>query len=163
MGLSMVCRTEMCAHPARRDRKGQTLHQGQTLLSLRENLTLEGALRTLLRSNKRLNTARLLKGSFDQLWSYKHESWAWRFFDKWRASLKWRRLKAYEKLAHMIDSRWAGIAAYRKPENSLASSRGSTIKSESSNHASTACATKSTFVSRFSLARCRCSDNPCFC
>jgi transposase len=28
---------------------------------------------------------------------------------------------------------WAGIAAYRKPENSLASSRGSTIKSESAN------------------------------
>jgi transposase len=63
-----------------------------------ENLTLEGALRTLLRANKRLNTARLLTESFDQLWSYKHESWAWRFFDKWRASLKLDRLKAYEKL-----------------------------------------------------------------
>jgi hypothetical protein len=39
---------------------------------------LEGrqALRTLLRANKRLNTAYLLKESFGQLWSYEHEGWA---------------------------------------------------------------------------------------
>jgi transposase len=92
-----------------------------TLLSRRENLTLEGrqALRTLLRANKRLNTAYLLKESFDQLWSYKHEAWPRRFFDNWRASLKWQRLKPYEKFADMIDSHWAGIAAYCKPGNKV--------------------------------------------
>src|SRR5499427_1411519 len=49
--------------------------QKYTLLSRKENLTLEGrqALRTLLRANKRLNTAYVLKESFGQLWSYEHE------------------------------------------------------------------------------------------
>ena len=56
--------------------------QKYTLLSRKENLTLEGrqTLRTLLRANKRLNTAYLLKESFGQLWSYEHEGWARRFF-----------------------------------------------------------------------------------
>lgn len=56
--------------------------QKYTLLSRRENLTLDGkrALKTLLAANKRLNTAYLLKESFGQLWSYKREGWARRFF-----------------------------------------------------------------------------------
>jgi len=95
--------------------------QKYTLLSRKENLTLEGrqALRTLLRANKRLNTAYLLKESFGQLWSYEHEGWARRFFENWRASLKWQRLKPYEKFADMIDRHWDGIAAYCKPENKV--------------------------------------------
>jgi transposase len=46
--------------------------QKYTLLSRRENLSLQGrqALKALLRANKRLNTAYLLKESFGQLWSY---------------------------------------------------------------------------------------------
>jgi transposase len=65
--------------------------QKYTLLSRRENLTLEGrhALKTLLRANKRLNTAYLLKESFGQLWSYRCEGFARRFFENWRAALKW--------------------------------------------------------------------------
>jgi transposase len=95
--------------------------QKYTLLSRRENLTLEGkrALKTLLAANKRLNTAYLLKESFGQLWSYQREGWARRFFDNWRASLKWQRLKPYEKFAEMIDRHWDGIAAYCKPENKV--------------------------------------------
>jgi transposase len=77
----------------RRFSKGQKY----TLLSRRENLTLEGrqALKRLLAANKRLNTASLLKESFGQLWSYEREGWARRFFENWRASLKWQRLKPY--------------------------------------------------------------------
>ncbi len=95
--------------------------QKYTLLSRQENLTLEGrqALKTLLRANKRLNTAYLLKESFGQLWSYEREGWARRFFDNWRAALKWQRLKPYEKFADMIDRHWGGIAAYCKPENKV--------------------------------------------
>ena len=46
--------------------------QKYTLLSRRENLTLDGkiALKTLLAANKRLNSAYLLKESFGQLWDY---------------------------------------------------------------------------------------------
>jgi transposase len=74
--------------------------QKYTLLSRKENLTLEGrqALKTLLRANKRLNAAYLLKESFDQLWSYEHEGWARRFFDNWRSALKWQRLKPLREI-----------------------------------------------------------------
>jgi transposase len=95
--------------------------QKYTLLSHRENLTLEGrqSLKTLLAANKRLNTAYLLKESFGQLWDYGREGWARRFFENWRASLKWQRLEPYEKFAQMIDRHWDGIAAYCKPENKV--------------------------------------------
>src|SRR5882724_4532233 len=95
--------------------------QKYTLLSHRENLTLEGrqALKTLLAANKRLNTAYLLRESFGQLWSYEREGWARRFFENWRAALKWQRLGPYEKFAEMIDRHWDGIAAYCKPENKV--------------------------------------------
>jgi transposase len=66
----------------------------------------------LLSANKRLNTAYVLKESFGQLWSYEREGWARRFFENWRESLKWQRLKPYEKFAEMIDRHWGGIAAY---------------------------------------------------
>jgi transposase len=89
--------------------------QKYTLLSRKENLTLDGkkALTTLLSANKRL------KESFGQLWSYEREGWARRFFENWRASLKWQRLKPYEKFAQMIDRHWDGIAAYCRPENKV--------------------------------------------
>jgi len=95
--------------------------QKYTLLSHRENLTLDGrkALKTLLAANKRLNTAYLLKESFGSLWSYEREGWARRFFENWRASLKWQRLAPYEKFADMIDRHWDGIAAYCRPENKV--------------------------------------------
>jgi transposase len=95
--------------------------QKYTLLSRKENLTLDGkkALKTLLAANKRLNTAYVLKESFGALWSYEREGWARRFFDNWRASLKWQRLKPYEKFAVMIDRHWDGIAAYCRLENKV--------------------------------------------
>lgn len=96
--------------------------QKYNLLSSSENLTGEGRknLRALLAANKRLNTAYLLKESFDQLWTYNSEAWARKFFDNWRDSLKWQRLPSFEKFADLIDRHWAGIAAYCKPENKVA-------------------------------------------
>lgn len=96
--------------------------QKYTLLAHRENLTLSGKqnLKTLMAANKRLNTAYVLKEAFSQLWDYKSEAWARRFFDNWRASLKWQRLGPYEKFAAMIDRHWDGIAAYCRPENKVA-------------------------------------------
>jgi transposase len=96
--------------------------QKYTLLTNRENLTLEGkrSLKLLLAANKRLNTAYLLKESFGQLWSYNREAWARRFFENWRTSLKWQRLKPFERFAAMIERHWDGIAAYCQPENKVA-------------------------------------------
>jgi transposase len=95
--------------------------QKYTLLSRRTNLSVSGkrALELLLKANKRLNTAYMLKESFGQLWDYEREPWARKFFENWRASLKWQRLKKYEKFAQMIDEHWDGIAAYCKPENKV--------------------------------------------
>jgi len=96
--------------------------QKYTLLSHRENLTTDGrrSLKTLLTANKRLNTAYILKEEFGQLWDYQSEAWARRFFDNWKASLKWQRLEPYEKFAKMIERHWDGIAAFCKPENKVA-------------------------------------------
>ncbi|MDI6800416.1 MAG: transposase, partial [Actinomycetota bacterium] len=95
--------------------------QKYTLLSRRENLDTEGrlALRTLLKANKRLNVAYLLKESFGQLWEYKKEGWARKFFDNWRSSLKWQRLRPYEEFAQMIESHWDGIAAFIQSEEKV--------------------------------------------
>ena len=95
--------------------------QKYTLLSNKENLTLDGrkALKKLLTANKRINIAYLLKESFGQLWSYQTEGWARRFFENWKASLKWQRLQPYEKFAKMIEKHWDGIAAYSNAENKV--------------------------------------------
>jgi len=96
--------------------------QKYVLLSRREHLSPEKQLRlkTLLAANKRLNTAYVLKEQFGQLWDYRREPWARKFFEQWRASLKWQRLKPFEDFAAMIERHWEGIAAYCRPENKIA-------------------------------------------
>jgi transposase len=92
-----------------------------TLLSRKKNLDLNGrkALRELLSVNHRLNKAYLLKESFVQLWSYKNEGWARRFFDNWKESLKWQRLKPYEKFAAMVERNWSGVVAFCRMEHKI--------------------------------------------
>jgi len=114
---------------ARLSGKDRRFIKGQkyTLLAHRHNLTLEGkkSLKLLFAANKRLNTAYLLKESFGQLWSYRREAWARRFFENWRASLKWQRLKPFERFAAMIERHWEGLPTASPRTRSLsASSRG---------------------------------------
>jgi len=117
--LDKVRKTEY----ARLEGGERTFIKGQkyNLLAHPENLTAKGrkALKALLAANKRLNTAYILKETFGQLWDYKSEAWARRFFDSWREALKWQRLKPYEKFAEMIDRHWEGIAAYCLTENKV--------------------------------------------
>ncbi|HYC57819.1 MAG TPA: transposase [Candidatus Binatia bacterium] len=54
------------------------------------------------------------------MWSYNREGWTRRFFENWRESLKWLRLKPFEKFAEMVERHWDGIAAYCTPENKVA-------------------------------------------
>ena len=111
------------AEYARVSGKDRRFIKGQkyNLLSRHDNLKLEGkrSLALLLAANKRLNTAYLLKEEFGQLWDYEREAWARRFFDNWRAKLKWQRLGPYQRFADMIERHWNGIAAYCKPENKV--------------------------------------------
>jgi len=100
---------------------GRRFIKGQkyTLLSHWANLTHTGraSLKMLLKANKRLSTAYLLKESFGQLWDYRTDRWARRFFANWRDALKWQRLGPFEKFARMIDKHWDGIASFCRPEN----------------------------------------------
>lgn len=93
--------------------------QRYTLLSAKANLSMDGrkALRKLLKANRRLNVAHILKERFGQLWDYQSEVWAKRFFERWRDALKWQRLPSFEKFARMIERHWAGIASYCHPDN----------------------------------------------
>jgi transposase len=111
------------AEYARLDGKSRTFIKGQkyALLSHPQNLAgpARKNLKLLLAANKRLNTAYLLKESFGQLWDYSSEAWARKFFDNWRAQLKWQRLEPYERFADMIERHWDGLAAYCRPENKV--------------------------------------------
>lgn len=95
--------------------------QRYTLLSNKENLDLDGrrALKKLLAANSRLNTAYLLKETFGQLWDYKTARGARAFFERWKDSLKWKRLKPYVKFAAMVERHWDGIASYCHPDNKV--------------------------------------------
>jgi transposase len=95
--------------------------QRHILLSNKENLSNEGRknLKLLLAANKRLNTAYILRESFDQLWNYTSEAWALKFFENWKAQLRWQRLKPYEEFAKMVEKHWEGIVSYCKKENKV--------------------------------------------
>lgn len=101
----------------RRFIKGQKYH----LPRHRENLSLSAkqGLHTLLKANKRLNTAYVLKESFGQLWEYRSETWARKFFTNWKSSLRWQRLQPYRDFAELIERHWDGIAAFCKSENKV--------------------------------------------
>jgi len=104
--------------PDRRFIKGQKY----ILLSHRENFSPEkrASLATLHAANKRLNTAYLLKEQFAHLWEHRSATWARKFFEAWRQSLRWQRLPSFEKFADLIDQHWDGIAAYCVSENKVA-------------------------------------------
>jgi len=95
--------------------------QRYVLLSHRKNLNMKGreALSKLLAANKRLNTAYVLKEEFGQLWDYRSEVWARKFFESWKEKLKWQRLKPFEKFAQMVEEHWEGIASYFVEENKV--------------------------------------------
>lgn len=103
--------------------EGRSFIKGQkyNLLSRKEHLELSAkrSLKLLLSKNKRLYTAYLLKESFEQLWDYLYEGSTRKFFDNWKESLKWQRLKPLEEFAQLIERHWNGIAAYCKAENKV--------------------------------------------
>jgi transposase len=108
---------------ARLSGKDRSFIKGQkyTLLSRKANLSLDGkrSLKKLLQANKRLQTAYLLKETFDQLWDYQTEGWARRFFENWKHALKWQRLESYQEFVGLIERHWEGIAAYCKLEDKV--------------------------------------------
>ena len=95
--------------------------QRYTLLSHKTNLDLDGrrSLGLLLKANKRLNKAYLLKEAFGQLWDYRNPVWARKFFDNWTAQLRWSRLEPYRKFAKLVERHWKGIVSYCSPDHKV--------------------------------------------
>ena len=117
--LDLVRRMEYkrVAEKDRRFIKGQRY----TLLSHKANLDMEGrrSLALLLKANKRLSKAYVLKESFGQLWDYNNPTWARKFFENWKAQLKWSRLAPFEKFAGMVERHWGGIVSYCNPDHKV--------------------------------------------
>lgn len=95
--------------------------QRYTLLSHRANLDTDGrrSLKLLLKANRRLHKAYLLKESFGQLWDYAYPASAHKFFENWKAQLRWQRLAPFEKFSAMIERHWDGIVSYCHPDNKV--------------------------------------------
>lgn len=95
--------------------------QRYTLLSHKANLDTEGrrALQMLLKANKRLHKAYLLKESFGQLWDYNSPAWARKFFESWKSQLRWQHLEPFEKFAALVEKHWEGIISYCHPDHKV--------------------------------------------
>ena len=108
---------------ARVSEKDRRFIKGQryTLLSHKANLDVDGrrSLKLLLKANKRLNKAYLLKEMFGQLWDYNNPTWARKFFDNWKRQLRWTRLEPYQKFSELVERHWEGIVSYCNPDHKV--------------------------------------------
>jgi len=73
----------------------------------------------LLKANKRLHKAYLLKESFGQLWDYNNPTWARKFYENWKSQLRRQRLTSFEKFAALIERQWEGIVSYSNPDHKV--------------------------------------------
>jgi len=62
--------------------------------------------------NRKVMKAYLLKESLERLWTYTYEGAMLRYLKSWTLQLRWQRLPAFEKLAHMLIDNLDGILNY---------------------------------------------------
>jgi transposase len=62
--------------------------------------------------NRKVMKAYLLKESLERLWTYTYEGAMLRYLKSWTLQLRWQRLMAFEKLAHMLIGHVDGILNY---------------------------------------------------
>lgn len=112
--------------------KGYLFGKKFILLSRESNLKGEAksSLKELLRVNRRLYKAHLLKESFAQLWSYTYKGCCIKFWERWKEQLKWSRLKPYKKFVKMIDKHLDGILAFCDKRVPLGYIEGTNLKAK---------------------------------
>ena len=59
--------------------------------------------------NRKVMKAYLLKESLERLWAYSYEAAMLRYLKSWTLQLRWQRLPAFEKLAHLLIDHLDGI------------------------------------------------------
>jgi transposase len=77
------------------------------------------ALDAILAASPKLLKAHLLKESFGRLWDFTYAGCARRFWENWKAQLKWQRMSAYRKFVKLVENHWDGILAYCDKKVSL--------------------------------------------
>lgn len=86
------------------------------------------ALDAILVASPKLYKAHLLKESFGRLWDFSYKGCAQRFWDDWKAELKWTRMKSYRNFVKMVEKHWDGILAYCDKKVSLGYIESSNLK-----------------------------------
>lgn len=83
-----------------------------------------GPLDALLRLNRRLARAYILKEQFDHIWTYTTEGGMLTFLDQWAGMLRWSRLGPLRRFLAMLDDHIEGIMAWAKHHLSNAALEG---------------------------------------
>ncbi len=86
------------------------------------------ALDAIIAASPRLAKAYLLKESFVRLWDFTYKGCARRFWEEWKAQLKWSRLKAYRRFVNLVERHWDGILAFCDKKVSLGYIESSNLK-----------------------------------
>jgi transposase len=69
-------------------------------------------LNQLFALNRKIMKSYFLKESLERLWTYTYEGAMFRYLKSWTLQLRWQRLPAFEKLAHMLMDHVDGILNY---------------------------------------------------
>jgi len=105
---------------------------GKKFLLLKRRARVRGrareALNTILAASPRLQKAYLLKESFGHLWDYTYRGCALRFWEEWKAHLKWSRLKPYRKFVRLVERHLDGTLAFCEKKISLGYIESSNLK-----------------------------------
>jgi len=86
------------------------------------------ALDIILAASSKLAKAHILKESFGHLWDYTYKGSALRFWESWKAQLKWSRLKPFRHFVKLVERHWDGILAFCDKKVSLGYIESSNLK-----------------------------------
>lgn len=86
------------------------------------------ALDDILAASPKLKKAHLLKESLGHLWDYTYQGCALRFWEDWKAQLKWSRLKPYHRFVKMVERHLHGILSHCDKKVSLGYIESSNLK-----------------------------------
>jgi transposase len=86
------------------------------------------ALDAIIAASPKLANAYLLKEWFVRLWDFTYKGCALRFWDEWKAHLKWQRMPAYRRFVKLVERHWDGILAFCDKKVSLGYIESSNLK-----------------------------------
>jgi transposase len=86
------------------------------------------ALDAIIAASPKLAKAYLLKESFVRLWDFTYKGCALRFWNEWKAQLKWQRMPSYRRFVKLVERHWDGILAFCDKKVSLGYIESSNLK-----------------------------------